>query len=131
MGHRLWHTPRTITVGLLTDQPLKGIFGPTTTTNSQNWPWPNDARCVAQQLSDLEVYLPGNTSGNRTLQTTDPQYQQIMRLYAWNYVIDNLGTACDWRVRFFGHHNDNTNIFNTSNGKLLTPGSGQLHDQLP
>ena len=49
-----------------------------------------------------------------------------MRLYSWNYVIDNLGTTpCDWRVRFFSNTNDdNTNIFNTSNGKLKTPGTG-------
>ena len=98
------------TVGLLTDRPLNGIFGPTTTTNSQNWPWPNDGGSSLSSYLTSNVYLPGNTSGNRKLQTTDPQYQQIMRLYSWDYVIDNLGTTpCDWRVRFFGT-NDNTKL---------------------
>ena len=114
------------TVGLLTDRPLKGIFGVTTTTNSQNWPWPNDGGSSLRSYLTSNVYLPGNLIANRTLQTTDPVYQQIMRLYSWNYVIDNLGTTpCDWRLRFFSNTNDdNTNIFNTSNGQLLTPGTG-------
>ena len=34
-----------------------------------------------------------------------------MRLYNWNYVVDNVGTTpCDWRVRFFGTDN-NTKLF--------------------
>ena len=37
-----------------------------------------------------KVNVPG---GSRKLTTSDPQYQQIMRLYSWNYVIDNLGTT--------------------------------------
>ena len=45
-----------------------------------------------------------------------------MRLYSWNYVIDNLGTTpCDWRLRFFGT-DDNTKLFNSSN-TLDLPGS--------
>ncbi len=114
------------TVGLLTGPPLNGIFGVTTTTNSQKWPWPNDGGASLSSYLTSNVYLPGNTSVNRTLQTTDAVYQKIMRLYSWNYVIDNLGTTpCDWRLRFFSNTNDdNTNIFNTSNGQLLTPGTG-------
>src|SRR5262249_21382957 len=62
--------------------------------------------------------IPG---GSRLLKTTDTQYQQIMRLYSWNYVIDNLGTTpCDWRVRFFCTHN-NTMLF-YSFRSLNTPG---------
>ena len=76
-----------------------------------NWPWPNDGGSSLSSYLTSKVYIPG---GSRKLTTSDPQYQQIMRLYSWNYVIDNLGTTpCDWRVRFFGT-NDNTKLFNTS-----------------
>ena len=52
-----------------------------------------------------------------------------MRLYNWNYVVDNVGTTpCDWRIRFFGT-NDNTKLFN-STGELNLPGSLDVHDQL-
>ncbi len=118
------------TVGLLTGPPLNGIFGVTTTPNSQNWPWPNDGGSSLSSYLTSKVHIPG---GNRKLTTSDTQYQQIMRLYSWNYVIDNLGTTpCDWRVRFFSNTNDdNTNIFNTSNGKLLTPGTGNYFINYP
>jgi Flp pilus assembly protein TadG len=105
-----------------TGPPLYGIYGVTATTGSRNWPWPNDGGSSLSTYLTSNVYIPGSTSTKLT--TSDSRYQQIMRLYSWNYVIDNLGTTpCDWRVRFFGT-NDNTNIFNTSNGQLLTPGAG-------
>ena len=104
-----------------TGPPLYGIYGTTTTSGSRNWPWPNDGGSSLSSYLTSKVYIPG---GSRKLTTSDSQYQQIMRLYSWNYVIDNLGTTpCDWRLRFFGT-NDNTKIFNTSNGQLQTPGSG-------
>lgn len=102
-----------------TGPPLNGIFGPTSTTGSQNWPWPNDSGTALSNYLTTKVYLPG---GSRKLKSTDSQYQQIMRLYSWNYVIDNLGTTpADWRLRFFGTQN-NTKLFN-SNGTMKTPGS--------
>ena len=66
-----------------------------------------------------KVYIPG---GSRKLKTTDTQYQQIMRLYNWNYAVDSLGsTPCDWRQRFFGTR-DNTKLFD-STGSLAVPSS--------
>ncbi len=105
--------------GATTGPPLQGIYGVTTTTGSQTWPWPNDGGATLGSYLTTNVYIPG---GSRKLTTTDTQYQQIMRLYNWNYVVDSLGTTpCDWRVRFFGT-NDNTKLFNSS-GSLNTPGS--------
>jgi Flp pilus assembly protein TadG len=105
--------------GATTGPPLNGIYNATSTAGSQTWPWPNDGGTTLGNYLTSNVYIPG---GSRKLQTTDPQYQQIMRLYSWNYVIDNLGTTpSDWRVRFFGANN-NAKVFNSS-GKLLTPGS--------
>ncbi len=122
------------TVGLVTKQPLLGIYGTTTTSGSQNWPWPNDSGTTLSNYLTTQVYLPvssGNTA--RLLRTTDAVYQRIMRLYNWNYVIDNYNSAgsgatypgttpCDWRVRFFGTNN-NTVLFNSSTGFLNLPGS--------
>ena len=106
-------------LGLTTGPPLNGIFGITLTSGSQNWPWPNDGGTTLSSYLTTKVYLPG---GSRKLRSTDTQYQQIMRLYSWNYVVDNLGTTpCDWRLRFFGTQN-NTKIFNSS-GVLKTPGA--------
>ncbi len=106
------------TVGLLTGPPLSGIFGVTTTTNSQNWPWANDSGSSLGTYLTTNVYLPASST---KLTTSSAQYQKIMRLYSWNYVIDNLGTTpCDWRMRFFGT-SDNTKIFNNS-GELNVPG---------
>ncbi|MGO9597613.1 MAG: hypothetical protein ACLP7Q_06400 [Isosphaeraceae bacterium] len=103
-----------------TGPPLYGIYGVTSTPGSRNWPWPNDGGSSLSSYLTSKVYVPG---GSRKLLTTDPQYQKIMRLYNWNYVVDNLGTTpCDWRQRFFGT-SDNTVLFN-SNGKMNTPGSG-------
>ena len=116
-----------ITVGLATGPPLNGIFGVTTTTNSQNWPWANDGGTSLSTYLTAQVYLPASKT---KLTTSAAQYQQIMRLYSWNYVVDSVGTTpCDWRVRFFGT-NDNTTIFNTSNGQLNTTRKQHLHDQL-
>ncbi|MFI5457462.1 MAG: hypothetical protein ACHRXM_18620, partial [Isosphaerales bacterium] len=100
-------------------QPLLGIFSTTsTTTGDHNWPWPNDGGTSLSSYLTTNVYIPG---GSRKLKTTDTQYQQIMRLYNWNYVVDSLGTTpCDWRVRFFGT-NDNTKLFD-STGDLNVPG---------
>jgi hypothetical protein len=112
-------------VGLATGPPLSGIYGATPTPNctppsSSTWPWANDSGASLGTYLTTYVYLPG---GSRKLLTTDAAYQQIMRLYNWNYVIDNLGTTpCDWRVRFFGTNN-NTVLYNSS-GVLNTPGSG-------
>lgn len=102
-----------------TGQPLSGIYNSTTTSGSRTWPWPNDGGTSLSSYLLSKVYVPG---GSRLLKTTDSQYQQIMRLYNWNYVIDNQGTTpCDWRMRFFGT-NDNSKLFNWS-GSLNTPGS--------
>lgn len=111
--------------------PLQGIYGVTTTAGSQNWPWPNDNGTTLSKYLTTKVYVPGSTS--RLLQTTDAAYQKIMRLYNWNYVVDNYNpagsgsnypgtTPCDWRVRFFGT-NDNTKLFNRSTGSLNVPSS--------
>jgi hypothetical protein len=104
-----------------TGPPLNGIFGATTTTGSQNWPWPKDSGSTLGTYLTSKVYVPGSTTTKLT--TTTVIYQQIMRLYNWNYVIDNLGTTpCDWRARFFGT-TDNTALF-TSSGTLDTPQHG-------
>ncbi len=122
------------TVGLVTGPPLYGIYGVTTTSGSQNWPWPNDSGTTLSNYLTTKVYIPvsaGSTA--RLLQTTDAAYQRIMRLYNWNYVVDNYNpagtganypgtTPCDWRVRFFGT-NDNTKLFNTSTGSFNIPGN--------
>ncbi|HZW30358.1 MAG TPA: hypothetical protein VFF52_06585, partial [Isosphaeraceae bacterium] len=105
--------------GSTTGPPLNGIYNATATPGSQTWPWPNDGGASLSSYLTANVYIPG---GSRKLTTSDAQYQQIMRLYSWNYVIDNLGTTpCDWRVRFFGTNN-NTKLFNSS-GSLNLPGS--------
>ena len=105
--------------GTTTGPPLNGIYNVTTTTGSRNWPWPNDGGTTLSTYLTTKVYIPG---GSRKLLSTDSQYQQIMRLYSWNYVIDSVGTTpCDWRVRFFGTNN-NTKLFNSS-GELNVPGS--------
>ena len=102
-------------------QPLYGIYSASSTTaGGHNWPWPNDGGTSLGTYLTTKVYVPG---GSRKLKTTDSQYQQIMRLYNWNYVVDSTGTtACDWRVRFFGT-SDNTKLFNRSTGSLNLPGS--------
>ena len=107
------------TVGLLTGPPLSGIYNVTTTTNSQNWPWPNDGGSTLSTYLTSQVYAPASKT---KLTTSAAQYQKIMRLYSWNYVVDNLGTTpCDWRMRFFGTSN-NSKLFNSS-GELNVPGS--------
>jgi Flp pilus assembly protein TadG len=106
--------------GAKTSPPLLGIYNVTSTPGSQTWPWPNDGGAALSKYLTSNVYVPG---GSRLLTSSDPQYQQIMRLYSWNYVVDNLGTTpCDWRLRFFGT-NDDTRLFN-SNGSLNLPGNG-------
>ncbi len=125
------HTSGT-TVALMTAPPLSGIYTAANTSvspgktpsTSQTWPWPNDGGVTLSSYLTKNVYAPYTTSSTaRFLQTTDTAYQQIMRLYNWNYVIDNLGTTpCDWRIRFFGT-NDNTKLFNTSTGYLNVPSS--------
>lgn len=104
-----------------TGPPLRGIYNATSTTGSHTWPWPNDGGNSLRSYLTTKVYFPG---GSRKLQTTDPQYKQIMRLYSWDYVIDSLRTPCDWRQRFFGTSN-NTNLFNSS-GSLNSPGSSKM-----
>src|SRR5271157_179553 len=97
--------------------PLYGIYGVTSTTGSRNWPWPNDGGSALSSYLTSKVYIPGSTTSKLT--TSDSRYQQIMRLYSWNYVVDSMGTTpCDWRMRFFqtndGSPIDNTDLFNTS-----------------
>ncbi len=131
------------TVGLVTASPLCGIYGATpplgnATSGSQNWPWANDSGATLSSYLTQKVYIPVSAAGSsnataRLLQTTDAAYQKIMRLYNWNYVVDNYNpagsgnnypgtTPCDWRVRFFGTNN-NTLLFNTSTGTLNLPSS--------
>jgi Flp pilus assembly protein TadG len=104
-------------------QTLLGIYSSSSTTpGDHNWPWPNDGGSSLGSYLTTNVYFPG---GSRKLTTADPQYQKIMRLYNWNYVVDSLGTTpCDWRVRFFGTNN-NTVLFDTNNSwDLKLPQSG-------
>ncbi|HEY7330491.1 MAG TPA: pilus assembly protein TadG-related protein [Gemmataceae bacterium] len=125
------------TVGLVTGPPLYGIYGVTTTSGSQNWPWPNDNGSTLSSYLTNNVYISVSAAGSpataRLLQTTDAAYQKIMRLYNWNYVVDTYNSAgsgisypgttpCDWRVRFFGT-NDNTKLFKTNTGTLNLPGN--------
>jgi Flp pilus assembly protein TadG len=111
------------TVGLVTGPPLYGIYGVTTTAGSQNWPWANDGGNTLSSYLTTKVYIPvSQASTARLLQASDAVYKLIMRLYSWNYVVDNLGTTPgDWRIRFFGT-DDNTKLFNSS-GLLNTPGA--------
>jgi Flp pilus assembly protein TadG len=104
-----------------TNTPLQGVYKSNTTTGSRNWPWPNDGGVTLGTYLTTKVSIPAS-QGARKLLTSDSYYQKIMRLYNWNYVIDNLGTTpCDWRMRFFGTTN-NTVLFNSS-GTLNPPGS--------
>jgi hypothetical protein len=131
-------------VGLVTASPLYGTYGITpsseglpgnATSGGQNWPWPNDGGATLSNYLTSKVYIPVSAAGSpataRLLQTTDAAYQRIMRLYNWNYVVDNYNpagsginypgtTPCDWRVRFFGTNN-NSLLFNTSTGSLNVP----------
>ena len=96
-------------------QPLYGVFNSAATTaGDHNWPWPADNGVSLGTYLTTNVYIPG---GGRKLNTTDSQYKQIMRLYNWYYAVDTNGTACDWRIRFFG----------TDNNTLLFNGSGSLN----
>ncbi len=106
----------------MTGPPLYGIYGVSATSGSQTWPWPSgdDASgATAGTLSNYlinNVYQPGPSNAKLTTSTT--AFQTIMRLYNWNYVVDNVGTTpCDWRVRFFGT-DDNTKLFITSGSNL-------------
>ncbi len=120
------HTSGT-TVGLMTSPPLSGLYTASgvsdtpglTPTNSQTWPWPNDTGTALSTYLTTTVYIPVSVSTTaRLLQTTDAAYQKIMRLYNWNYVVDNVGTTpCDWRIRFFGT-DDNTVLFQTSGSNI-------------
>ncbi len=142
----------TYTVGLVTAPALLGLYTAASTsvspagktpTTSQTWPWPNDTGTTLSTYLTTQVYIPSNPPSPdsapttaRLLQTTDRAYQKIMRLYNWNYVVDNYNSAgsgsnypgttpADWRIRFFGT-NDNTKLFQTSGsnkGSLNLPGS--------
>ena len=109
------------TVTLLTSPALYGIVSTTLVSGSQAWPWPNDSGAPSSAAtSPATFHLPG---GSRLLKTTDAVYQKILRLYGWNYVVDNVGTTpCDWRIRFFGT-NDNTRLFNSTTGEMNSPGA--------
>ncbi|MCI0685410.1 MAG: pilus assembly protein TadG-related protein [Gemmataceae bacterium] len=126
------------TVRLMTGPPLLGIYtaansnaspGKTPAT-SQTWPWPaGDDASGASSLSKFlleNVYIPSpqiDAEGKARLLTTgDDAFQKLMRLYNWNYVIDNTGaTPCDWRIRFFG--TDSNSVLFNSSGTLNPPGS--------
>jgi len=119
------------TVFLWSGPPLTGLYTAASTgtlpnktlPTSQTWPWPNDGGATLQTYLTTYVYTP-SSAGNppHLLGTADAAYQQIMRLYNWNYVIDNVGTTpCDWRIRFFGV-DDNTLLLNNS-GSLNLPGN--------
>jgi Flp pilus assembly protein TadG len=124
------------TVALLTAPALMGIYTAANTSaspgqtpsTSQTWPWPSADDASGTTSGTLSYYLTHNVyapaslaTTARFLQPTDVAFQQIMRLYNWNYAIDANNTPCDWRVRFFGT-NDNTKLFNGS-GSLNPPGS--------
>ena len=98
-------------------QPLYGIDSSLFHHHrDHNWPWPNDGGSSLSTYLTSKVYVPGSTTTKLT--TSNAIYQKIMRLYNWDYVVDNVGTTpCDWRLRFFGT-NDNTVLFNTSTGTL-------------
>jgi hypothetical protein len=128
------HTSGT-TVALWSGPPLTGLYTAAssgtqpnrTPSASQTWPWPNDSGATLSTYLTTYVYTPSSVgSPPHLLGTTDAAYQKIMRLYNWNYVIDNVGTTpCDWRIRFFGTNN-NTVLFQTSGndiGDLALPGS--------
>jgi len=121
-------------VGLSTANPLNGIFtkgikiGGLTTAG---WPWPagdDGTGTIAGSLSNYlvnYVYQIGPSSSKLPAATSasagNLTSKLIMRLYNWNYVVDNTGTTpCDWRIRFFGTNNNN-NLFNGS-GSLNQPG---------
>jgi Putative Flp pilus-assembly TadE/G-like len=119
------------TVALWSGPPLTGLYTAASTgalpnktlPTSQTWPWPNDGGATLNTYLTTYVYTP-SSAGNppHLLGTADAAYQQIMRLYNWNYVIDNVGTTpCDWRIRFFGT-DDNTVLLNGS-GSLDVPGN--------
>lgn len=102
-----------------TGPPLNGIYNSTATSGSRTWPWPNDGGAALSSYLTSKVYIPG---GSRKLLATDSQYQKIMRLYNWDYVVDSTGaTPCDWRLRFFGTAN-NSKLFDSS-GQLARPSS--------
>jgi Flp pilus assembly protein TadG len=138
--------------------PATGLAGIYSNTNGgQYWPWPNDGGNSLDQYLTSKVYVPGSAQNNTTLynpaipttstqgyagiaprflKRTDPQYQLIMRLYGWNYVVDNYNpngtgssypgtTPCDWRLRFFGINNNQT-LFSSS-GVLNTGNLGSLN----
>ena len=105
----------------MTAPPLLGIYAANTSTSPARRPdQPNLAlaqrhRHDAEHLPTSNVYTPVSLGSPQpqACSTTDAEYQKIMRLYNWNYVVDNLGTTpCDWRIRFFGT-DDNTKLFNS------------------
>jgi hypothetical protein len=111
-------------VGLLTGSPLYGIYNSTATSGSSTWPWASGDTGSGTTSGTLSYYLVNNVykpgPSNQKLTTSDSAFQMIMRLYNWNYVVDNVGTTpCDWRVRFFGT-DDNTRLFDSS-GNLKAP----------
>src|SRR5262249_12085969 len=73
--------------GTTTGPPLNGIYNVTSVTGSHTWPWPNDGGAALSSYLTNNVYLPG---GSRKLTSSDSQYQRLMRLYSWNYVVDSL-----------------------------------------
>ena len=73
----------------VTGPPLSGIYNVTYHHEQPNWPWPNDGGSTLSTYLTSQVYAPASKT---KLTNLAAQYQKIMRLYSWNYVVDNLGT---------------------------------------
>jgi Flp pilus assembly protein TadG len=101
---------------------IQGIYS--TANGGQAWPWPAGDDGTGTAVGTLSNYLLNkvkDTDGVTALTTNNVTFCRIMRLYGWNYVVDNQGTTpCDWRVRFFGT-NDNSKLF----AKTASLGQGQ------
>jgi Flp pilus assembly protein TadG len=114
-----------VNVGLLTGPPLYGIYTSTAAVSaSQTWPWASGDTASGTTAGTLSYYLVNNVyqtgPSNQKLTTSIAAFQKIMRLYNWNYAVDNVGTTpCDWRIRFFNCDANNT-LF-ASSGVLNLP----------
>ncbi len=120
-------------VGLATRAPLAGIYSSTTQSGSQSWPWPTGDDTKGTITGSLSKYLVTNVykpgPSNAKLTTSDQAFNNIMRLYNWDYVVSGgtVGTqtaACDWRIRFFG--TDSTSVLVNGSGSLNPPGTSGM-----
>ena len=133
------------TVGLLTGPPLYGIYTAastnisatvgTTPSGSNVWSSWSSAATLGSYLTG-NVYDPGSSAAPiDKLQTTDANYQQLLRLYCRNggtgMPKDSTGAAmpCDWRTRFFTYASTGLPVMDNdstlySSGTLRAPSSG-------